>query len=353
MGNYHFPIKILIKRTLNIKVLIPPPITKKTIDLGAKHSPEFVCVPFKYNLGNYIETLEKGANLLLQAGGGCRFGYYGETQEQILKDLGYEFEFFNLRDSSGSRIKSAIRVYKRFKNINPKTSLFKVAYNFILIMKMVEYIDELEDYIRKNIGFEVIDGSFEKVQKDFLIKLESVNNLKELKILYNQYRKLLEAIEINKPERPLRVGLIGELYTLMEPFSNYFIEKELAAYGMEVHRFVTLTHLVTKRRKDNDKLAKEASKYVKYHLGAEGTENVAKAKMLAEKGFDGLIHTKPFGCMPEVNAMPMLQKISKDYKIPILYFSFDSQTSETGIKTRLEAFYDMLVMKNKTEEKKK
>ena len=76
-----------------------------------------------------------------------------------------------------------------------------------------------------------------------------------------------------------------------------------------------------------------------------GTESVAKAKMLAEKGFDGLIHIKPFGCMPEVNAMPILQKISKDYKIPILYFSFDSQTSETGVKTRLEAFYDMLIMK--------
>ena len=51
--------------------------------------------------------------------------------------------------------------------------------------------------------------------------------------------------------------------------------------------------------------------------------------------------------MPEVNAMPMLQKISTDYKMPVLYFSFDSQTSETGIKTRIEAFYDMLVMKKK------
>ena len=31
--------------------------------------------------------------------------------------------------------------------------------------------------------------------------------------------------------------------------------------------------------------------------------------------------------------------------MPIIYFSFDSQTSETGIKTRLEAFYDMLKIK--------
>ncbi|MCL2354850.1 MAG: 2-hydroxyacyl-CoA dehydratase, partial [Oscillospiraceae bacterium] len=107
----------------------------------------------------------------------------------------------------------------------------------------------------------------------------------------------------------------------------------------------TASHLLTKRKRHNDKLAKKAKEYVKYHLGADGTETVVKAKMLAEKEFDGLIHTKPFGCMPEVNAMPMLQNISKDYKIPVLYFSFDSQTSETGIKTRLEAFYDMLTMR--------
>ena len=31
--------------------------------------------------------------------------------------------------------------------------------------------------------------------------------------------------------------------------------------------------------------------------------------------------------------------------MPILYFSFDSQTSETGIKTRLEAFIDMITMR--------
>lgn len=33
------------------------------------YSPDFVCVPFKYNLGNFIETLDNGANILVQAGG--------------------------------------------------------------------------------------------------------------------------------------------------------------------------------------------------------------------------------------------------------------------------------------------
>ena len=43
--------------------------------------------------------------------------------------------------------------------------------------------------------------------------------------------------------------------------------------------------------------------------------------------------------------MPVLQRISSDYHIPILYLSYDSQTSDTGLDTRLEAFYDMTAMR--------
>ena len=54
-----------------------------------------------------------------------------------------------------------------------------------------------------------------------------------------------------------------------------------------------------------------------------------------------------FGCTPELNAMSILSKVSEDYNIPIIYFSFDSQDSEVGIETRLEAFYDMIIAKKK------
>ena len=43
--------------------------------------------------------------------------------------------------------------------------------------------------------------------------------------------------------------------------------------------------------------------------------------------------------------MPALQRVSYDYNVPILYLSYDSQTSDTGLDTRLEAFYDMIAMR--------
>ena len=68
------------------------------------------------------------------------------------------------------------------------------------------------------------------------------------------------------------------------------------------------------------------------------------------------MHIKSFGCTPEMDCIPVLPNISADYRIPILYLSYDTQTSDTGIETRLEAFYDMLSMKRtktqKQEEKR-
>lgn len=349
MGNYYIAIEFLIKKTLNMKVLIPPPITKKTIELGSKYSPDFVCVPFKYNLGNYIEALEKGANFLVQAGGGCRFGYYGEMQEQILRDLGYDFEFISILHADHVNPFSA---YGIFKKLNPKLSFTKFAYYFMLTLKIVEVMDEIEDYIRGNIGFEVKEGTFQMLQKDFFKCLKTVTSFSDVNKIRKKYNILFRKIETKKPKDPIRVGIVGELYTSMEPFSSYFIEKELAKKGIEVTRFITVTYLFLKHPKEKE-IIKNAGKYLKYAIGADGTGSVAKTKELAEAGYDGIIHVKPFGCTPEVNAMPMLQNISNDYKIPVLFFSFDSQSSETGIKTRLEAFYDMLKMKREKDKWKR
>lgn len=341
LGNYYIAIEFLIKHTLDMKILTPPPITKRTIELGSKYSPDFICVPFKYNLGNYIEALEQGSNLLVQAGGGCRFGYYGEIQEQILRDLGYDFEFINILNADNM---SPFSVYSNFKKLNSKLSFRKFTYYFALTLKIVEIIDALEDYIRKNIGFEVEEGSFQHLQKDFFNSIKTVKGFRDADKIYKKYKISFMNLKINKPENPIKVGIVGELYVTMEPFSNYFIEKELAKKGIQVTRFITATYLFQKH-KHKKQLIKSCGKYLKYEIGGDGTDSVGNAKQLAEEGYDGVIHVKPFGCTPEVNAMPMLQNISNDYKVPVLFFSFDSQTSETGIKTRLEAFHDMLLMK--------
>ena len=109
---------------------------------------------------------------------------------------------------------------------------------------------------------------------------------------------------------------------------------------MEIYRSMNLTNTVIDNKcKDNMQISK---KYAKYFLGATTNFTLGEALKFAKLGCDGIIQVKSFGCTPEIDAMPILQNISHDYNIPILHFSFDSQTSETGVKTRIEAFYDMI-----------
>ncbi|HZK87158.1 MAG TPA: CoA protein activase, partial [Syntrophomonas sp.] len=97
MGNMHIALQTLLAG-LELEVIPPPPITKRTLELGVKYSPEFVCMPMKINLGNFIEAIELGADTIVMGGGWgpCRFGYYAQIEKEILQDLGYDFQMLVL-----------------------------------------------------------------------------------------------------------------------------------------------------------------------------------------------------------------------------------------------------------------
>ena len=339
-ANYCIPVEHLITHGLEMEYITPPPMTKRTMELGAKYSPDYACAPFKINLGCYIEALESGADTLIQVGGTCRLGYYGELQEQILRDLGYSFDFFNLAAANYSKPQT---FYSEFKKINPDLSLKKVTTGLLTMLKMVQYMDEIDDYIRQNVGFEVENGSFDRVYSDFLSALRLVETQKELKYLSENYMKKFKSVPVKKPKKPLRVGIVGEYYSVIDPFSSHFIERELAKMGIVVERWMSVSNsLIHWPEKE---IGEKIKGYAKYNMGATAMSTIERALKFAKKGYDGIIHIKSFGCMPETDAMSILQNISADYKIPILYFSFDTQTADTGIHTRLEAFYDMITMR--------
>lgn len=349
MGNYYIPIYYLVTNITHCQVIVPPKITKKTIQLGSKYSPDYVCVPFKYNLGNFIEALDQQANVILQAGGGCRYGYYAELQEQILKDLNYNFEFVNLIKENHVSIKN---IYKFAKSLNPSLNIFKFSYHALNTILMIITMDKLSKYPRENMGFEIEKNSFKYTEEEFLKELKKTKQ-SPYRILktYFTFKKKFKQIKITKPTNCIKIGIVGELYSIMEPFCSNDVERKLANFGIEVHRFTTLTYLLFQKKFNIKKLLKKGKKYLKYHLGADATESVVLSMELAEKGYDGIVHIKSFGCTPELNAMSILEKISSDYNIPIIYFSFDSQDSDVAIDTRLEAFYDMLKQKKESNQR--
>ena len=369
LGSYGIPIGHFVRKGLGSEYMSPPPTTKKTIEIGAKHSPDFVCAPFKFMMGNYIEALEKGANVIIGTGGTCRLGYYGELHEQILRDLGYEFEMFNITTANYKNLKGLIKALKGFGH---DTSLIKIALALPSTAKMLTDIDKVEDYMRKNMGFEINDGDFENAHTIYLNELRRAKGLGDVRRAYKKVMQTMKNIPINKPENPLRVGVVGEYFTILDEESNHHIEKKLAKMGAEVHRWMTLSNSMVVCPEDGwlKKLPhylsfdikkfpssiwhkihlRDLTKYVKYDMGGSSVATAAMAEHYAKQGFDGLVHVKSFGCMPEMDIIPVLHNISSDYKVPILFLSYDTQTSDTGIETRLEAFYDMIQMRKEVTE---
>lgn len=338
LGYYYIVFNYFLSNACKCKVVVPPCSTKRTIELGAKYSPDFVCVPFKYNLGNYIEALDMGANVLIQAGGGCRYGYYAELEEKILRDLGYEFEFYNMIEDDHV---SLIKGYRFCKKMNKKTNPFKCLYYLINSLVMIICLDKIERYIRLNMGFEVNKGEFEKLEKEYLDSFKNNGIIKNI-LLYNRYKKKFRNIEIKKDDNHLKVMILGELYSLIDSTSSYNTERKLMKMGIEVHRDTDLTYLLITKRFKLGNMIRRGKKYIKYHLGADASGSVVKSMDASLYGFDGILHLKSFGCTPEISAMSILPKISEEYNIPIMYFSFDAEDNEVGIDTRLEAFYDMI-----------
>ncbi len=341
-AEYNCALKYITEQALGCKYVMPPVLTRRTMELGAKHSPEFVCTPFKTVLGSMIEALEAGADTLLMTHGLCRLGYYGELSDQILRDLGYQFEFINLAEYDMSRKKELLRVIRR---INPKVNPARCLAQFMEGLRMVEYLDEVTAEYYKGRGFDPT-GGYDRAYRDFLTAMFTARGRADVEQGYRAVKSALGSIPLDKPAQPLRVGIVGEFYTVMDAFSNLEIEQKLSDMRLEVHRWMNVTNQFLHYNGQRNMHIKIAD-LCAYEMGPTATANIWYARECAERGFDGLIHIKSASCTPEIDVMPVLQNISTDYKIPVLYLTYDAQTSDVGLQTRLEAFYDMIAMRKK------
>ncbi len=341
--SYYGPVfRFFTEQVLDAEYISLPPATRRTVELGDANSSDFVCSPFKRIVGDYIENLEHGANVLVQVTGCCRLTYYGELQEMILHDLGFEdFQMLNFSDVAGKGLKDYVKFCRDV--VNPNISIKDNGPLLVGCLNMLLHVDEFMGYYYENAAFEVERGAFERERKAFFAAMDAATTNAEVEAIWDEHRPLLEAIELDKPANPIRVGIVGDYYTAADDDSNMNVTQRLIDMGVSVSHGVTIT---TRNIRYNEKnLRASIPEYVTNDMGPTSSLNIATAKRYAQEGYDGVIHLKSAACTPEIDVVPVLQRISSDYKMPVLVLSFDSQTSDTGLQTRLEAFYDMISMR--------
>lgn len=349
MGPYSIIFRAILEK-LGVRVIIPPPVSSETIRLGVRHSPECACFPLKMNIGNYLEAARLGAQAVVMVGGvgPCRLGYYAEVQREILADLGVDLELVVLEPPS----RGWGQLAESLRRLSRRGSLADVGKAVAFGIHKLHRLDGLHAMAHHVRPREVVRGATSLALADGERLLDQAVTFAAVDDAGRLGQNLLAAVPVREGVRPVRVGLIGEVFMIFEPAVNGHTAETLGHLGAEVEQSVTLSDWVAnhlapgpwKRRGDRSEshYRKLAAPYLGFSVGGEGQPNIGHTIDMARRGVDGIVHLAPFTCMPEIVARTVLNTVSQDYGIPVLTFFLDEHSGETGMQTRLEAFVDLL-----------
>lgn len=350
MGNAHIALTALLSN-LGAEVIVPPRPTRRTIDMGSLHAPEFVCLPFKVNLGDNLRSLEMGADTLAMVSGmwACRFGYYGRVQHQILRDAGFEFDGILLgRDGIGS-------VYNKFRPTVDGNLTVGWVRAYRAFRRKAVAVEKLEVKARETRPYERERRATTRALTEGLTLVESARTLDETDGALAGGLELMGGVELERDrDEPLRICVLGEIYAVLEPALNFDIERRLGEMGVRTYPVLSVYKWLFRPLKtdpgiiiDEYRARKAARPYIAYVLGGEEHQTISGTINAARKGYDGVIHLYPFTCMPENICRTVLPRIEAEYGIPVLNLCLDEHASPTGVATRLEAFIDLLKQRRK------
>jgi len=349
MGHGRIAFSALLDPIPGVEVFFPPDVNRDIVKIGAQYSPEFVCLPFKITLGEFINMHKKyGIDTFVQATdcGPCRFGFYAPVQERIMKDLGYDVEIIPIAQEDILNFRW-LKTFYRLTNVEDKfmrmVDIVRCIRLFFLKSKYLEDIRKIEGFVRCR---EVNKGETTEIVENLLEKLHKENNIYALHSFSNIIKNEFEKMEINREIEPLRVKFAGENHVCLESFANMDLVKKLGEEGVEVHLGNTLYDWIMHKCRINfhrKELAHIGKEYIPLDIGGEAQWVIGDYIKSQEEGLDGFIHVYPFTCMPENSARGILEGQSPNpFYLPIQFYSLDEHTGYEGLRTRIEAFIELM-----------
>jgi len=264
------------------------------------------------------------------------------------------------------------------ERMNNSTSLFEISGRFdpqfagvslnvkINIHKMGEYallrVDNHEvkfngKYLEESLQ-SYQSGSTSADQNGYLDReiralkwIDEASTKKELKEANLLALQEIKKTPIDPNKEVLKVDLTGEIFMVLDSFSNQNLERELGKLGVETKRSMSLggwlkTAIIPKFMRKEETHIERAFKFAKPYLlrdiGGDAIESVSDVAYATSRGIDGIIHISPFTCMPEIMSQNIFPRMRQDGAIPILPLVLDEQTGTAGFVTRLEAFVDLM-----------
>lgn len=321
---------------------------------GLKYVHNDTCYPALLVIGQFIQALQSGkydvhktALMITQTGGGCRASNYIFLLRKALKKAGFEFVpvislSFGMEKNSGFSL--TIPLIRRF-------------------VGGLVYGDQLMLLSNQTKPYEVNKGESMALVQEWSDKISQMliegkgYTLEEIDETLNKITKSFSKIELNKVPK-VKVGIVGEIYVKYSAMANNGLEEFLAEQDCEVClpglmgfasfkvdnriedikmfggngvKFKVIQMLLNYLTKLEGLMIEAAKKYgfvppheyahtkqlVKGIIGygskmGEGWLLTAEMLELAETGYENIVCTQPFGCLPNhINGKGAIRKIKE------------------------------------------
>ena len=344
MGYSYIAFKWLVEN-LGHECIVPPEPSNHTLDLGVRYAPEFACIPFKILMGTYIEVARMGAEAVITSGGigPCRAGYYWVMHHYLLEEMGLpmkviamEMPLLNLGDFWGK-----INRLRRSGGISLKELLRILR----ITWEKIKAIDDIEVRSHQVRPLEIKRGDTTRAINEGLAFIDQAQHEQEIAEARQEALALLDRVPQDHSRKPLKIGIIGEIYVVLEPAANHYIQLMLGEMGVETDRSIYLSSYTRKNtivNLEGDLFAVARPYLNEAPIGGHGANSIAETILYARHGFDGVVQLAPFSCIPEIVAKSIIPAVSRDFDIPVQTIFIDEQTGRAGVQTRLEAFVDLL-----------
>jgi predicted CoA-substrate-specific enzyme activase len=365
-----------------------PESDAETLELGRRLTSGKECYPLILTTGDLAKLVqrsdfipEKSAFFMPTANGPCRFGQYHRFHRLVLDELGYP----------------QVPVYSPDQDKNMFREVGLVGDDYArIVWNGVVAIDLLEKKLRETRPYERIPGEADRVYQIYLRKTyEALRDRQDVPAVLREARQIFDEVALCRNGGKPVVGIVGEIYTRANKFSNENAVREIEALGGEVwmppigewllyvtycsrvdaladRRFRDLLQLCLEERvqkKDEHRLEEIfhgslknptepsisetlelAKDFLHPSFRGEAILSMGKSRDFVRKGACGMVNIMPFTCMPGtvVNSLFKLFRERHD-NIPFLNLAYDGQ-EQTHTRTRLEAFmYQVRQFKSRKE----
>lgn len=379
----HFNLFIEVFRKNGYKCELLLNETRKAIDCGVKYVHNDACYPCICVTGQFIDALQSGkydvnkvAVVYMQTGGGCRASNYVSLMRKAFQRAGFPQVPIVTINISG------LEKHPGFKVTVPMYR--EMAYGCL-------YADLLMLIRNQCRVREVVPGTTDEKTEKWLEVCKK--QIWDGRINYKLVKKTMQDIVADfaaierKPEAPVRVGIVGEIYVKYAPLGNNRLEEFLYKEGAEAvvpglmdfafymifnnvidyklygmrssTQFIWnfIVNYMAKKKAEMNNIVKASGVFtpassleglmdlaenhstIQYGMRmGEGWLLTAEMLELCEMGVSNIICTQPFGCLPNhIAGKGMMKPIKEKYPdANIVAIDYDPGASRINQENRLK-----------------